>query len=52
MYVLNILDAYVDAHLKNFDVGDDLSLHTHPYLNLDGRGEPVAGISLCLKFRK
>lgn len=51
VYVLNIIDAYVDAHLKDFDVSDDLSLHTRPYFNLNGRGEPVAGISLSLKIR-
>ncbi len=52
VYVLNIIDAYVDAHLKDFDVSDDLSLHSQPFFNLNGRGEPVAGISLCLKFRR
>ena len=52
VYVLNIIDAYVDAHLKDFDVSDDLSLHTHPYINIDGNGTPVAGISLCLKLNK
>jgi hypothetical protein len=50
VYVLNIIDAYVDAHLKDFDVGDDLSLHTEPYFNLAQNGTPVAGISLCLKI--
>lgn len=52
VYVLNIIDAYVDAHLKDFDVSDDLSLHTKPYLNLDIRGEAVAGITFCLKIGK
>jgi hypothetical protein len=52
VYVLNIVDAYVDAHLKDFDVGDDLSLRTHPYFNITGNGSPVAGISLCLKIGK
>ena len=51
VYVLNIIDAYVDAHLKDFDVSDDLSLHTSPYLNLNAGGSPVAGISLCLKLK-
>ncbi len=52
VYVLNIVDAYVDAHLKDFDVSDDLTLSTHPYFNLTGSGTPVAGISLCLKICK
>ena len=29
-YSLTILDAVVDAHLHDFDVGDDLSLHWQP----------------------
>ena len=52
VYVLNIIDAYVDAHLKDFDVSDDLSLSTHPYFNVDAKGSPAAGLSLCFKFRK
>ena len=52
VYVLNIIDAYVDAHLKDFNVSDNLSFRTHPYVNLDGVGSPVAGISFCLKIRK
>ena len=31
-YGLQIVDALVDAHLKNFDVSDDLSLHWEPAL--------------------
>ena len=27
VHLLNVLDAYVDAHLWNFDTGPDLSLH-------------------------
>ncbi len=34
IYVLNIVDANVDAHLKTFDVSDDLSLELKPYNNL------------------
>jgi len=32
MYLLNILDASVDAHLMNFDVGEELSfgMNSHP----------------------
>ena len=29
-YLLNILDASVNAHLFNYDVSDDLSLHIQP----------------------
>ncbi|MBW6478946.1 MAG: hypothetical protein K0B37_05905 [Bacteroidales bacterium] len=30
LYVLNILDATVDAHLLDFDVGEDLGMKLHP----------------------
>lgn len=29
-YVLNIIDAHVDAHLKDYDVSDDLSFNLQP----------------------
>ncbi len=34
VYVLNIVDATVDAHFVRFDVGDDLSLQLRPGLDL------------------
>jgi len=30
-YVINIIDATVDAHLFSFDINDDLSLNVRPY---------------------
>ncbi len=33
-YLLNILDANVDAHLMDFDVGDDLSLRVAPNMGI------------------
>lgn len=33
-YFLNILDANVDAHFMDFDVGDDLSMKVEPDINL------------------
>jgi hypothetical protein len=32
IYVLNILDAYVDGHLKKFDVSENLSIHIKPHI--------------------
>lgn len=51
LYLLNIIDASVDAHLFNYDVGDDLSLKIEPAVLRD----PVAarhftGVSLTLRF--
>lgn len=31
-YVLNIIDATVDAHLFDYDIGDNLSLHLEPVI--------------------
>ena len=51
-YILNILDAAVDAHLFTFDIKNDLSLRIEPVLI-----PPAAqyrnyssGVKLCLKF--
>lgn len=53
LYGLNVLDAVVSAHLKNFDVSDDLTLNVRPSImntsnTLNGLG---AGISLKLSLR-
>lgn len=50
IYVLNIVDASVDAHLFTFDVSEDLSLNVVPYQPLiDGRLKGQ-GLTLTLKF--
>ncbi len=36
VYLLNIIDAHVDAHLKDFDVSDDLSLNVSPEVKTFG----------------
>lgn len=35
-YLLNIIDANVDAHLKQFNISDDLSLSPHIDIDLSG----------------
>ncbi|MDR1345557.1 MAG: DUF5683 domain-containing protein [Bacteroidales bacterium] len=51
IYVLNFIDALVDAHLFDFDVSDKLSLRIAPALlpNMQ-TGRHVQGISICLRF--
>jgi hypothetical protein len=53
LYVLNIVDASVDAHLFNFDVSDDLSLKLQPAfittVGLTTRTN-ITGVSLHLTF--
>ena len=54
-YGLQIVDALVDAHLRDFDVSDDLSLHWQPaLLPVPGQvlGLPTApGLSLALRVK-
>ena len=38
VYILNIIDASVNAHLFNFDVSDDISLNIRPYSTLINTG--------------
>ena len=45
LHGLNIVDATVDAHLKSFDVGDDLAIKLEPNLEQVGPGA-FAGFSL------
>jgi Family of unknown function (DUF5683) len=44
-YILNILDAVVDAHFFRYDISDDLSLEWSPNLNFK-----KPGINLCFRF--
>ena len=49
-YGLNIMDAYVDAHLKEFEVNDNLSLQLKPKLYTDGT-QFQPGVALGIKIR-
>jgi hypothetical protein len=55
LYAVNIIEAYVDARLKYFDVGDDLSLKISPSLNMNtgtmyGYAAAAPGLKLTLRF--
>jgi hypothetical protein len=52
-YILNILDATVDAHLISYDINEDLSLKLEPGLFNQSAytNQPVAGLTLTLQFR-
>ncbi len=50
VWTLNVIDAYVDAELSNFDVSDDLSLKINPQMNYF-MGEPYCGVSFKFKIR-
>lgn len=54
LYLLNILDASVDAHLLDFDVGEDLTLQMQPQMTSmplasQGRGS-ATGLKLTIRF--
>ena len=55
LYVLQIIDAHVDAHLKDYDISDDLSMNLEPlvdatYVPSAGGNRPVFGFNMSLKF--
>ena len=54
IYLINIVDAAVDAHLYDFDVSDDLSLNIRPSFFYTGFRDQrlVPGIHLTLHMKK
>jgi len=52
IYLLQIADAYVDAHLFNYDVSDDLSLNINPAFNYDFQSQSMqSGIALNINLK-
>lgn len=51
-YALNLVDAYVDGHLFEYDMSDDLTLRWEPAVQpgLLGLQSPSAGLRLSLTF--
>ncbi len=55
LYVIQIIDAHVDAHLKDYDISDDLSMNLEPlvdytFVPAQGSNRPVFGFNLSLTF--
>lgn len=51
LYAFNIIDANVDAHLRQFNVNDDLSLDIKPYLEYHPiTSDPNFGVAMVIKF--
>ncbi|WP_396589434.1 DUF5683 domain-containing protein [Allomuricauda sp. R78024] len=51
LYAFNIIDANVDAHLKQYNVDDDLSFDFQPYLDVNPlTNKPYYGMALVVKF--
>ncbi len=54
VYLFNIMDAHIDAHMQDYDISDDLSINVSPELRQIGttvRGaESTLGVGLSLTF--
>lgn len=50
MYLLQMIDAHVDAHLKEFDLNPNLQVSIQPTMNNDVLTGRTTGFSLILKF--
>jgi hypothetical protein len=51
LYILNIIDATVDAHLFYYDISEDLSMKLEPaMLSNPLAAKPVSGLSLTFRF--
>lgn len=51
VYLLSIVDAYVDAHLMEFDVNDKLALRVAPDMRYSYAYGATPQLSLTLKFK-
>lgn len=49
-YILQLVDAHVDAHLKEFDLNPQLQVKLEPVLNNSPWNGQSAGIALTFKF--
>ena len=51
VYLISIIDAYVDAELSNFDIGPDLSMRIEPTIISDKRVYSNAiGVQWSIRF--
>lgn len=51
VYMLQIIDAHVDAHLQDYDISDDLTMNLEPYFDYSPiDSQPLFGVGLSLKF--
>lgn len=54
LYIINIVDASVDAHLFNFDISDNLALNATPFIRPNNAflNKNYYGLSLTLNFKR
>jgi hypothetical protein len=50
VYLLNVADAFVSAHLSSFQVDDSLTFFPAPAFSTTALGAPIHGMGLYLRF--
>ncbi len=51
LYILQIIDAHVDAHFKDYDISDDLKLNVTPEISTSGaNNSTTVGVGMQLQF--
>lgn len=51
IYAINIVDAYVDAHLKEFDVNENLSFKVKPLFYATNYSHLATGLTLSIRLK-
>ena len=50
VYLVSIVDAYVDAHLSSFDISEDINLSIHPDVQPSGANGNYYGLNCNISF--
>ncbi len=51
LYALQIIDAHVDAHFKDYDISDDLRINVSPVVTNSGlNSDTTVGVNMDVKF--
>ncbi len=50
LHIIQTAEAFVDCHLKTFDVSDDLSLRVAPKMGLTGDGSSYLGVGFTFQL--
>ncbi|MEQ8705940.1 MAG: DUF5683 domain-containing protein [Phaeodactylibacter sp.] len=52
VYTLQALEAFVDAHLKSFDIDDDIGMEIKPTLDFHGLSTPTIGLGVTIPLNR
>lgn len=50
VYVLAMVDAYVDASLAHFDISPDLTMDVAPAVMIENRNQAAVGVQWAFRF--